>query len=304
VDVSGLSSGAVAVAAGYGHTCALTGAGAVTCWGDNGAGQLGDGTTTANYLPADVTGLTEGVVAITVSGYHSCALATGGAVKCWPGFPILTPFEVDGLEGGVIAVAAGTQHTCAITTGGGVECWGWNLVGELGDGSSTPNTSLPVDVSGLASGVTEISAGLKHTCVVSDGGVKCWGYNAYGQLGNDTKTNSPVPVDVSDLANGITSISLGYYHTCALTRDGGVKCWGSNYWGQLGFGEFNRRIPVDVRGLVGDAVGLAAGGEHTCALANDGSVTCWGNNTSGQLGDGTTTMSRIPVNVDFSAASR
>ncbi|MFN4244483.1 MAG: biotin transporter BioY, partial [Tepidisphaerales bacterium] len=67
------------------------------------------------------------------------------------------------------------------------------------------------------------------------GGLKCWGADSYGQLGNDAAlTNQPTPVDVLGLTSGVASVSAGFYHTCAVTTAGGLKCWGLDDRGQLG----------------------------------------------------------------------
>jgi len=253
VDVAGLASGVVAIAARGSHTCALTTGGGVKCWGRNYAGQLGDGSTTHRMTPVDVSGLASGVVAIAAGTDHTCALTTGGGVKCWgnneyghsvPGTTTsrTTPVDVSGLTSGVIALSAGGGHTCALTTGGGVKCWGYNGYGQLGDGSTT-NRTTPVYVLGLTSGVIALSAGGNHTCALTTGGgVKCWGGNGSGELGDSSTTDRTTPVDVSGLTSGVIALSaVGSYwqegsHTCALTTGGGVKCWGKNNYGQLGDG--------------------------------------------------------------------
>jgi alpha-tubulin suppressor-like RCC1 family protein len=296
-----------AIAAGYAHTCALT-AGGVKCWGYNSNGQLGDGTWTDRNTPVDVSGLSSGVAAIAAGLSHTCALTVGGGVKCWGwnGYGQLgdgtntdhtTPVDVSRLTSGVDAIAAGGYHTCALTVGG-VKCWGYNGYGQLGDGTTT-NRNAPVDVSGLTSGVAAIAAGWYHTCALTaGGGVKCWGYNWYGQLGDGTTTDRTTPVDVSGLTSGVAAIAAGRYHTCALTAGGGVKCWGLNWYGQLGDGTTtDRNTPVDVSGLTSGGVAIAAGESHTCALTAGGGVKCWGYNLYGQLGNGEFGYSPTPVDV-------
>jgi alpha-tubulin suppressor-like RCC1 family protein len=270
VDVSGLTSGVAAIAIGGGyhtaersHTCALTIGGGVKCWGHNAFGQLGDGTTTTRLTPVDVSGLTSGMAAIAAGDHHTCALTTGGGVKCWGnnGAGQLgdgtttqrsTPVDVSGLVSGVTAIAADRYHTCALTTGGGVKCWGHNEWGQLGDGTTTTRLT-PVDVSGLTSGVAAVAAGAYHTCALTmGGGVKCWGYNGSGQLGDGSMTNRLTPVDVSGLASGAAAVAAGGSHTCALTTGGQAKCWGSDTYGQLGIGTITyRTTPVNVVGFEG-----------------------------------------------------
>ena len=268
VAVSGLSSGVAAISAGWVHTCALTSAGGVKCWGNNEEGQLGDGTTTDRHTPVAVSGLSSGVAAIAAGFYHTCALTTAGQVKCWGSNTYgelgdgtttdrHTPVAVAGLASGVTAISAGFADSCVLTSAGGVECWGSNQYGKLGDGTRI-DRRRPVAVFGLARGVEAIAAGGFHSCALtSAGGVECWGYNFYGELGDGTRTERHRPVAVSGLARGVKAIEAGEAHTCALTSAGWVKCWGLSI---LGDGTAIQSLtPVGVVGF---------GGSLKCGVAN------------------------------------
>ncbi len=214
-DVSGLSSGVSAIAAGDTHTCALLSTGRVKCWGSGDVGQLGDGTGGHQTTPVTVSGLTD-ASAISAGVFHTCALRSTGAVMCW-GFNNWgqigdgeatqrnTPVPVFGLSSGVTAVTAGYGHTCALLSSGAVKCWGDNTKGVLGDRSITQRLT-PVDVWNLT-GVSAITAE-KHTCaLLSSGAVKCWGENDWGALGNNrTSTGSnSTPISVIDSSGNAVS---------------------------------------------------------------------------------------------------
>jgi alpha-tubulin suppressor-like RCC1 family protein len=301
------ASGIQAIAPGDQHTCALTAAGGVKCWGGNSNGQMGNGTygsESKQLIPADVPGLTSGVVAITAGSYHTCAINSSGGVKCWGDntngqlgdgtqFNIrASPVDVLGLSSGVQAIDAGEFHTCVLTTADGVKCWGSNLNGKLGDGTETWRQS-PVDVVGLSLGVIAIDIGRQHSCaLMATGGIKCWGSNYWGQLGDSTTDHHFSPVDVVGLTSGVSAITAGGFHTCAITAAGGAKCWGFSYAGELGDGttgdaEYRRLTPVDVVSLTSGVAALTAGNHHTCALTAAGSAKCWGLADDGQVGDGT-----------------
>jgi alpha-tubulin suppressor-like RCC1 family protein len=303
-NVLGLGSGVRAIDATTMHTCALTEAGGVKCWGANSGGLLGEGTTESDVgLPVDIVGLTSGVTALTLGGGHNCVLMADGGVKCWGGNAAgalgngtaahyMTPIDVIGLASNISDVVTGASHTCALTEAGSVKCWGWNSFGQLGNGASGTNSPVPVDVVGLSSGVAALSiSSTLHTCALTNaGGVKCWGRNQAGQLGDGTTEQRTTPVDVVGLASGVTAVVAGGSHTCALTSAGGVKCWGNNYSGQLGFendGSNPMRIysnPVDVPGLTSGVSAIAVGDSHTCAVTAAGGVKCWGANGNHQLG--------------------
>jgi alpha-tubulin suppressor-like RCC1 family protein len=150
------------------------------------------------------------------------------------------------------------------------------------------STSAPVDAVGLPTGVASLALGEAHACALTDsGGVKCWGRNDRGQLGDGSTTDRPAPADVLGLTSGVSALALGVRHTCALTDVGGVACWGDNANGQLGDGSgISRDAPSDVVGLTAGVTSLRAAALHTCALTGAGGVTCWGVNVDGQLGDG------------------
>ena len=307
VDVVGLNSGIVAVAAGSSHSCALNNAGGMLCWGDNYYGKLGDGSNITRLTPVPVSGLSSGVMAIATGGVHSCALLNGGAMKCWGNngsgelgigstTGSTTPVTVSGLSSGVLAIATGSFHTCALLSGGAVKCWGDNYYGQLGDGTSRTTRLAPVPVSGIASGAIAISAGESHTCALLSGGAaKCWGLNDFGQLGDGSTTDKLTPVPVSGLSVGATAIAAGYTRTCAISSGGRASCWGDNAFGQLGDGTATQRLlPTDVSGLVCGVLGISGSGLHTCAVTAGGEGKCWGRNDIGEVGDGTITHRFFP----------
>lgn len=243
VAVSGLSSGVATVAAAWQHSCAVMTTGDVKCWGDNHAGQLGDGTTDDATVPVDVVGLGTPVASVAGTFSRTCALTTAGGVKCWGDLPgggsSSTPVDVAGLTTGITALAVADSHICVLTSAGGVKCLGQNSFGQLGDGTVDDSPTTPVDVLGLTSGVIAIDATYSHSCaVLATGAVRCWGRNDRGQIGDGTVfgPDRPTPVDVIG-ADGMTRVATGLGHTCAIAADGAVKCWGSSGGASIGNGD-------------------------------------------------------------------
>ena len=307
-DVSVLSTPITAVAAGYSHSCALTSGGSVKCWGLNGSGQMGDGTTTQRTTPADVDGHSSGIASLALGPDSSCALSATGGVKCWgrnngnvgngTTRDQRTPSQVTGLTSGVVSISAGggTGHTCAVFDTGALKCWGYNASGQIGDNSTTTRNTA-TNVTGSTSGVSAVSTGDLHTCLLSTGGgVKCWGDNTYGQIGDGTITQRLTPTDVFGLTSGVAAISAGNNHTCAVTTLGALQCWGENSTGQLGDGTTTPSLtPTAVSGLTSGVVAVAAGKNYTCALTTGGGVKCWGANNYRTIGDGTFTQRLVPT---------
>ena len=302
---------AVKVVAGFNHSCALTDVGGVRCWGDNYFGQLGDGTRTYRTTPVDVVGLTSGVLDISSSHNHTCALTAATGVRCWGynqhgelgnGSQInsLVPVDVFGLQSGVARISAGGFHTCVTMWNGGLKCWGANWHGQVGDGS-IHDRYTPVDVVELTSGTIGLTTGKFHTCAVKENRqVKCWGYNQFGQQGNGSTVDNHIPRKVIGLGEGTREVYAGGLHTCAWTLDDKIKCWGDNSAGQLGVGGIEKStVPQRVDGLTGLIVGMSLGGLHTCGITIDGGLKCWGNNWGGQLGNTGTTDSSWPTDVVY-----
>jgi len=315
-----------AIATGFYHTCALTKAGGVKCWGRNNNGQLGNHTNTNSNVPVDVvdgSGLLSGVISITAGGFHTCALTSAGGVKCWgAGFggelgngvaddsngPTdgIDPSASPPLLRGVIAIAAGGYHTCALKTGGEVKCWGDNTHGPLGEDPAIVARELaPVTVSGLPSSVSAITAGVFHTCAItSAGAARCWGQNSDGQLGNGSTVESHTPVPVTGFeTGGAIAIAAGDGHSCALSTAGAVECWGDNEFGEIGDGSDPTTVPrqltpVSVVGFEsGGASAIAVGSFDSCAVTTGGALKCWGDGGYGQLGNDDFTGSNVPVSV-------
>src|ERR1044072_1035667 len=232
VQVTKLSN-ATDMGAAEGHGCAVVSGATARCWGENISEQLGNsGPSLGSFEPVDVSTLTD-ATAISTGLLHTCALLSDGTAQCWGGnnggqlgigtttWETATPTDVVGLSGAT-AISVRRYHRCALLGSGSVRCWGYNLRGELGDGTTTRRYA-PVAVSGLTD-ATAVSAGWAHTCAVRrHGTAKCWGANGLGQLGNRTSSSyTSTPVTVYGL-KGVVAISAGYKQTCAVLTGGAVE---------------------------------------------------------------------------------
>ena len=300
----------VAIDAGVGHTCALTAGGAMHCWGANGGGQLGDGTTSPHFEPVAVT-LLAGFSYVTQASRqdaHGCARLSDGTLRCWganPAGQCGAPASGGAAEmvavslGSVRSAHAGGAHSCAIVAGGALLCWGADGAGQLGTGLAVESTHVPQAVP-LSAKVRSVALGALHTCAVTtDGAAWCWGDNTRGQLGvGAVSAGSGVPLQVPGLS-GVVMLVAGAHHTCALTAGADTpRCWGANDHHQLAAGSTgDAPSPKPVVGGTGPVQALAAGAAHTCAVYADSTAACWGANGEGQLGDGSTDDRPVPTPV-------
>ncbi|NOU31374.1 MAG: hypothetical protein HOO96_26040 [Polyangiaceae bacterium] len=244
--------------------------------------------------------------------------ATGGAGKGQDVPPDAAPFDagndVEPLPfPTVVQLAAAADRTCAVEARGALKCWGRNTEGQLGLGDTLargddPNEmgrALPAVDLGASAQVAQVALGGRHTCaILGDSSLRCWGFNATGELGlgdfntrGDEAGEMGAALPAVNLGSGHTAkeVATGYQHTCAILDDGTLRCWGLNAGGQLGAGNTRNRggIPTDMGDVLRVDLGtgrtakhVTAGAEHTCAILDNDDVKCWGANTSGQLGYG------------------
>jgi alpha-tubulin suppressor-like RCC1 family protein len=334
IDGSSASARATSLSCESNHSCAALANGEVRCWGYNTQYQLGDLTTSARSTPVTVSGI-DGISAqatqvFTAGGsngsysFSSCALMTGGTVRCWgrndsgqtgstPIGNVIAPTPVSSINGtSVVATAIGgaTMAPCAIIhNGSGVHCWGRNDYGELGIGVRNselqPKTVTNIDGTAGKQAI-QISRGTVHACaVMSTGTVYCWGDNTHGQLGNLSTTTSYVPVQVNGISTAVQVVA-GNSSTCVRLSSGEVKCWGHNAGGKLGLGHSTTPVitPTTVFGITGNAgdsstraTDISISYSQGCAVLANQAIKCWGDDSWGQLGNGATGSTTSPGTV-------
>ena len=275
------------IAAGIGHSLAVTSAGRVYAWGRNNSGQLGDGTTVNKLTPTLISftdlqnGETIRDLAVGIIG-HS-----------------LNDVEVIG-------------HSLAVTTTGRLYAWGLNDYGQLGDGT-TVNRSTPTLISftGLGSGETirNVAAGGEYShAVTTQGRVYSWGFNTNGQLGDGTTVskNSPTLISFSGLQSEetIRNVDVGGIHSMAMTTIGRVYTWGYNFVGRIGDGTtVDKYIPtlISFTGLEDGEIieDVFLGNGHSLAVTTTGRVYAWGRSRDGQHGDNNTPNKLTPIIVNL-----
>jgi alpha-tubulin suppressor-like RCC1 family protein len=293
------------VSAGDFHSCGVTSDNRAFCWGQNHAGQLGDGSTDNDATPVAVAGELR-FLQVSAGVSYTCGVTTDNRAYCWGQNAFgklgngtttlsLQPVAVAGGHR-FRQVSAGNLHTCGVTTSDVTFCWGNNRYGQLGDGSEFRRRVRPVQVAGglrfrraSAGGIGEHG----HTCGVTfDDRGYCWGYGGDGQIGDGKTFQRRTPRAVAgglrfrQVVAGGTHSGAFASHSCGVTTDDRAYCWGSNDRGQLGDGTTTTRLkPVVVAGGI-RFVGVSPGYDHTCGVTTGSAAYCWGYNYSGQLGDG------------------
>ena len=274
-------SGVKSVKAGCEHGLALKENGTVWAWGDGQYGQLGNGNSGPGQysnVPVKVADIGAGAKGIAAGNDFSLALMKNGTVRSWgyngsgqlgngTNTPRSEPGSVSNLSNvRAIATDSSAAHVLAHLESGRVKSWGDDEEGQLGNGIEGNEDYKPVAVVNLT-GVRAIAAGDAHSlALLVSGGVKSWGDNYYGQLGNGNAGpgfERSAPGTVSGLT-GVRSISGGREHSLAVLESGKVRSWGHNEFGQLGNGASgpgaHSSLPVGVKNLTN--VRNVDGGDH------------------------------------------
>lgn len=317
--------------------CGLRANGTVWCWGDASLGALGNNQTTTDALrPVQVhsdvsaTGWSDWKY---ISGNlgTACGIRTDGSAWCWgddnfgkmgngadPSSSRPNLVQTDTGPGGWYdwrTIDVGGYKTCGIRTNGTAWCWGAAGTGQLGNNTTTPHQSRPVQVvdsagTGNWSNWISICSGASHGCGVrTDGSAWCWGLNSDGRLGDNSLVNSPKPVQVRDSTGGASywydwkGITCGNISNCGWRANGTAWCWGAGGSGRLGNNSTAQsQYPVQVHSdssATGwtDWVAISIKNNHTCGVRANGSLWCWGPGGLGQLGDNGTSNRLRPVRV-------
>ncbi len=282
------------ISSGADHSCGLTPGGVAYCWGSNGAGQLGDGTTDASSTPvaADTVETFEQIVA---GDSVTCALTAAGSAYCWgqdeyvgndaTGADVLSPAPVAGGHTFTL-LAAEFQTTCGITTANEIFCWGIGSNGQIGDGNEM-NVDVPTQVTKPAgtTGWKEVEVGDNHVCAIDlADGTFCWGQGAENRLGTVATDDSSTPIAVGTLET-FQTLELSQKSGCALNGSNALFCWGDDNESVTGTGlGGDVQTPTAVQGAIVWA-SFDMGTQHACGIEMATNlVYCWGKKDNGRLG--------------------
>ncbi|MDQ5921040.1 MAG: hypothetical protein QG673_1096 [Pseudomonadota bacterium] len=314
------------ISSGINSFCALDSSGHVWCWGNNSAGQLGNGSKTNESFPTQVS-IDSSINFKYLVGfnYSYCAIDTNNQLYCWGGggsgqigdgsgkdAAVPTKVSTQNLPWGVYfkSISIGASNICGVGSDSMVYCWGSNQYGQVGIGDATvgQNILIPTPIVSkqvLDSRFTEVKInyyGSAFVCALSiNGDIYCWGYGGHGEIGNGYNNNVYIPtlvkvkdqvdVEFAHLAPGMGNGS------CAITTAGNAYCWGYNQSGEGANGSYsntNVATPVNMPSAE-TFVSITTSTNTACAVTNKNNSYCWGYGESGELGNGNTSKSNQPV---------
>lgn len=291
------------------QSCAIQNGG-LKCWGANASGFLGDGTTTSSRSPvttfADGSGVTDVALISGTENASGCAVVNGG-IQCWGAGYGLSPLPILAAASGATSVSLtqydsfGDDYGCAVVSGG-VQCWGVNTYGQLGNGGTSDSLLTTVVAIAPLSGTTHVDVSQGSSCAIVNGGLRCWGFNSNGQLGDGTTTTRTSPVQIIAALSSVTDVAIvgdwnsEFYTTTCAVVGGGLKCWGRNSDGLVGDGTTTDRLsPVEIF-AAGSGVTRVWGRNKTICAIKNGGLYCWGLG-NGALGTGNTANRTTPGSV-------
>jgi alpha-tubulin suppressor-like RCC1 family protein len=308
ISIVGATKTFCKISGGARTTSAIDKNGRAWAWGENSLGQLGDNTTISKLTPVSVLGAVKTFCEISSKGYSVLAIDKNGRAWGW-GYNASgqlgdgtvtcrsTPVSVAGSIKTFCKISC-FASTVAIDKNGRAWAWGYNFFGQLGD-NTTISKLTPVSVLGAIKTFCEISAGNVHSLAIDKNGRAWgWGYNLYGQLGDNTKVSKRTPVSVLGAIKTFCKIDTGQRHSLALDKNGRAWAWGQNFRGQLGDNSVTEQLtPVSVAGTIKTFCEISAGVEYSIAIDKNGRAWGWGNTYSGTLGNNESRFRWTPMSV-------
>jgi alpha-tubulin suppressor-like RCC1 family protein len=294
------------VACGVVHVGAIKTDGTLWLWGFNSSGRLGDDTNTNTSSPVQTISAGTNWKQVAASN-HTTAIKTDGTLWLWGrndygqlGDNTITPKSspIQTISGGTNwkQVACGGFHTSCIKTDGTLWLWGENFFGGLGDNTNTKRSS-PIQTVAGGTIWKQVAAGQYHTAAIkTDGTLWTWGYNGFGQLGDNTSNITSSPNQTVAAGTNWKQVACGDYLTACIKTDGTLWLWGDNGFGHLGDNtQTSRSSPIQTVSGGTNWKQVAAGQYYTAAIKTDGTLWTWGRNINGQLGDNTILNKSSPI---------